>query len=277
MTPTLPITLTPPKLYIPPIATMELTTYSNKIVGIQGPPGSGKTVSSLTFPNPVIALFEKPDLKEMVKIEMLVGIKPVLLPFYDIAWLDQHKFPKFDAGVDGYKMTHSPAHAYHRWLITDAQKLSNEQTLITDNWTRLQEHFDRINWSYKTFAKKTGEEDHFEPWDRKIVFSENVSNALIGLSCNIVVLFHEIPERDKQTGQLLDKLQPLQQGKFIAKMKSYYPNFFRQHCRMKRDTTGKETGEREFVWQVQGNSNFDAKCSKVGLPMFVPANYSSIA
>lgn len=265
-------------MYIPPSGTTELTTYSNKIVGIQGPSGSGKTISSLTFPNPVIALFEKPDLAEMSKIPMLAGVKPVLLPFYDTAWLDTHKYKKFHPGTDGYSPTHDPAGAYLQFLEGEAKKLTNEQTLITDNWTRLQEKFDKINWSYKTYSKK-GEEDFFEPWDRKITYSENVSNALISLNCNIVVLFHETPERDKTTGQLFtDKIQPLQQGKFIAKMKSYYPNFFRQHCRMKKDTaTGKETGEREFVWQVQGNSSFDAKCSKVGLPMFVPAEYKSIA
>mgnify|MGYP003393341740 CR=1 FL=1 len=258
-------------LYIPPIATTEIDKYSSLIVGIQGAPGSGKTVSSLTFPNPIIALLEKPDLEGMLTLPILAGVKPALLPFYSSEWLDKNSLPKFPTpgGIGG--LQHDPAGCFKSWLSGTAQKLTGEQTLVVDNWTRLQEHFDKINWSYKTLTKR-GEEDDFAPWDRKLTFSEEVMNSLVNLTCNVVVLFHEIPERDKATGQLLDKIQPLQQGKFIAKLKSYFPNFFRQHCLESKENKG----QMEYMWQVKGNTGFDAKCSKPNLPMLVPAHYSSL-
>lgn len=258
-----------PNIYIPPIATSELTTYSNMIVGIQGPPGSGKTASSLTFPNPIIALFEKPDLVGMLKLPHLVGVKPVLLKFYDTDWLTSSSFKKFTPREDPRSWI-SPAHAFKAWLEVDAKKLGQEQTLIIDNWTRLQEQFDKVNFAYDTLTKD-GKIDSFAPWDRKIVISEDISNSLIALNCNVVVLFHELQERDKATGQILDKLQPLQQGKFITKLKSYFPNFFRQ-----RVIKNKETGAIEYVWQVKASESFDAKCSKPNLPQTVPAQYSSL-
>lgn len=257
-------------LYIPEIATNKIDEFSNYIVGIQGAPGSGKTAAALTFLNPIIALLEKPDLKGLLTLPHLTSVKPTLLPFYSNEWLDEHKLPKFSPpGVSG--LLYDSAGCFKKWLDGSARKITREQTLIVDNWTRLQEHFDKINWSYKTLTKR-GEEDDFAPWERKLTFSEEVMNQLVSLQCNVVVLFHEIPERDKATGQLLDKIQPLQQGKFIAKLKSYFPNFFRQLC-----IENKETKQMEYVWQVKGNSGFDAKCSKPNLPTFVPANYSSIS
>lgn len=258
-----------PNIYIPQIAKSELETYSTMTVGLQGPSGSGKTAAALTFPNPIIALFEKPDFKGLLTLPHLTSVKPLILPFYSHEWLDENKFPKFN-NPDTRSPMHDPAGAFKKWLDGTARQLTNQQTLVIDNWTRLQELFDKINWSYKTLTKD-GLEDFREPWDRKLTFSEEIMNPVVSLNCNIVVLFHEIQERDKKTGEVLDKIQPLQKGQFAVKLKSYFPNFFRQHCRENKDTKA-----IEYVWQVKGSSNFDAKCSKPNLPQFVPANYSSL-
>ncbi len=257
-------------IYIPAIATTELLSYSNKIVGIQGPPGSGKTVSGLTFPNPILAVFEKPDLKDMLEIPMLAGVKPAILKFYDTEWLTASKFAKFSPKEDPRQWV-SSAHAFKQWVeSSDAKKLTVEQTLVIDNWTRLSEQHDKVNFAYDTLTKD-GKIDSFAPWDRKITISEDICNALHGLSCNVVVLFHEFQERDKATGNILEKIQPLQQGKFITKLKSYFPNFFRMRC-----IQNKETLQPEWFWQVKSSDNFDAKCSKQGIGPLVPARYESL-
>ncbi len=260
-----------PNIYIPSISTSELLSYSNKIVGIQGPPGSGKTASSLTFPNPILALFEKPDLKDLLEMPHLkANPAPSILKFYDTEWLIACKFAKFSPKEDPRQWV-SSVHAFKQWVESaDAKKLTVEQTLVVDNWTRLSEQHDKVNFAYDTLTKD-GKIDSFAPWDRKITISEDICNALHGLSCNVVVLFHEFQERDKNTGQLLEKLQPLQQGKFITKLKSYYPNFFRMRC-----IQNKETKEPEWFWQVKSSDNFDAKCSKQGIGPLVKAEYNSI-
>lgn len=265
-----------PNLYTPPIATTEIDTYKNVFLGIQGEAGTGKTASSLTFPNPILALLEKPDLEGIMSLPHLKEMAvPPILPFYKNEWLDQHKFPKFNApGSNEYK--HDPAGSFKTWLEGTARQITNQQTLVVDNWTRLQELFDELNWSYKTYSKK-GEEDFYVPWDRKLDFSEQVMNALVSLDCNVVVLFHEVRERDKATGLITEKIQPLQKGQFIVKLKTYFPNFFRQRVRGKRDTTGAMTEDVEYLWQTKSNDSFDAKCSKPNLAQYVPANFKSLS
>jgi len=265
------------QLYKPNIAVDSIEEYSNLIIGIQGPPASGKTAASLTFPNPIVALFERPDLAGLKQLDILKDVNPILLPFYDIKWMEEKKLPgRLFNPPNENRTINDSAGAFLQWLGgKDAREITNQQTLILDNWTRLQEQFDEVNWSYKSLSKD-GKVDDWAPWDRKITFAEEISNNLISLSCNVVVLFHEIQERDKATGLLLDKLQPLQQGKFIAKLKSYYPNFFRQHCRSIKDANGKDTTEIEYMWQVKSGSGFDAKCSKPKLPTFIPAQYKSL-
>jgi len=276
------MTNTPPpaqQLYTPTNAILELPSYSNLIVGIEGYGGTGKTAAALTFPNPIIAIFEKPDLEGLLSLEHLKEVKPILLPFYSNSWLDRNNWPKYEAPRPATYRAYDPAGCFKRWLDSEGQKLSNQQTLVLDNWTRLQELFDEVNWGWDSITNK-GEVDHFAPWDRKLSFCEEVSNALISLPCNVVVLFHEVQERDKATGVLLDKLQPLTQGKFIAKLKTYYPNFFRQHV-IREEKDGKPTGDRKFVWQVKHTASFDPKCSRPHLmtptaPTYVEANYKTL-
>jgi hypothetical protein len=263
-------------MYTPPHAITDVSSYSNVIVGIQGPPGSGKTTSALSFPNPVVALFERPDFRGVLQeLPHLKDVKPVILPFYDADFiLNKLKQPKSGEHFDA-------ASAFVKWVQTESIKLTQQQTLVIDNWTRLQEQFDKVNWSaplYPTYSRK-GEIDDFAPWARKIDFAESVSNALLQCKCNIVVIFHEVQEREQGTGRLLDKIQPLMQGKFVAKLKSYYPNFFRQRCVITpvKDKDGKIVDEkREYMWQTKGSLDFDAKCSWPNLPALVPAVYQSL-
>lgn len=261
-------------MHIPEYATTNIEGYSNIILGIQGPAGSGKTTAALTFNNVLLAAFERPDLEGIFTLPQFAGKqKPPILPFYDAEFVTK----TLQQPMSGEQFD-SP-NCFLNWLRKAGPKLAKEQTLVLDNWTRLQEHFDRVNWNaplYPTYGRG-GQIDDFAPWNRKIDFAENVSNALLALKCNVVVIVHEIQEREQGTGRLLDKVQPLMQGKFLAKMKSYYPNFFRQVCRQKRGADGKaiEGSEPEYLWQTKSSDMFDAKCSRPAMGALVPATYES--
>jgi len=261
--------------YSPPYAKTEVEQTANIILGIQGPPGAGKTASSLTFPLPIIAAFDRPDLKGLLSLEHLKNVKPLVLPFYDPLFIKNDL--KIATPSHGVPDRH---YAFMQFLRGEALKLERDQTLIIDSWTTLQDGYDAINWAVPFMSPQTGKQDDRAHWGKKIDMSEETMGAVIALRCNVVILFHEIQERDS-TGRLVDKIQPLMQGKFVAKIKIYPPNFFRQICRIKKDEKGnviKDTkGElvREFLWQTRGDDTFDAKCSRSStMPGLVEANYS---
>jgi len=260
------------QLYIPPNATNKIEEEGNIFLGIQGPSGSGKTASTLTFPNPIYALFDRPDLAGIRTLPHLKDTpEPYIYKFYSADFVvNTLKCPIAPHGVIDRRA------AYRMFLKTEATKLTKEQTLVTDTWTGLQDCFDEINWKEPRYTKD-GKIDDFAFWDAKIEYAEEIHTLLKALKCNVVVTFHEMPERDKITGKILDKIQPLMQGKFICKLKSYYPNFFRQRNRQIRDDKGNPIeGKREFLWQTQSSDDFDAKCSKPLLPTYVPADYNSL-
>jgi hypothetical protein len=113
---------------------------------------------------------------------------------------------------------------------------------------------------------------------------------LTSARANIVVNFHETQQRDPKTGQLIDKILPLMQGKFVASLKKYFSDFYR--CivfdvldstgkpTLKKDpNTGKETREKlvEYYWQVKSDGTFDAKTRMTGeVPMYIPQGYKNI-
>jgi len=264
-------------MHIPSYATTDAEKYNNFILGIQGLPGTGKTVSTMTFPNPIYALFERPDFEGILQLPQFKGRElPPILPFYDEKFVTK----TLEQPLSG-KLA-DPANAFKRFLDSeDCMKFTAEQTLVLDNWTRLQDFWDEVNWSlplYPTYTRKN-EIDDFAPWERKIDFSTHICKRIAKLNCNVVFLFHESQDRDPQTGRLLDKVQPLMQGKFTAKLKGYFPNFYRAVRRLKKDKDGKtmvpET--QEFMWRITSNDDFEAKNSNGSLvgPL-IPADYASL-
>jgi hypothetical protein len=241
-------------------------------VGIQGPPGSGKTASALTFPNPIFADFDHIDIPSLLALPHLKDVKPQVIPFYNV------EFCKDKLGMKPNKMNLVPKHsALKKWIMDYGSKLTSEQTLILDSWTTLQDAFDEYTWSEPIY-NSAGKVDDRAPWSLKLDFSTEISNMIKDLTCNVVVLFHEVQARDPQSGVLLDKIMPLMQGQFVAKIKIYYPNFFKASVEQKKDQAGKpiEGNTPEYFWQVKSDNKFDAKCSKVDLPFKVPAYYSSL-
>jgi len=263
-------------IYIPAIAASAIDEPISLMVGIQGEPGTGKSASSLTFPNPLPALFDKPHLKGILSLPHLAEVRPSYLPFYDGEWVKS----KFKLAQSAEHKFVDRATAFKKFLREEGIKLSPAQTLIVDSWSSLQDSFDEVNWAEKKYGKD-GKEDVFAYWQAKIDYAAEVHTLLKNLQCNVVVLFHEQKERDKATGQLLDKIQPLMQGKYVTRLKEHYSNFFRQRVREIVGKDGKtiiENGEKkiEYIWQTRSTDKFDAKCSIPGLPGYIEANYKNL-
>lgn len=232
---------------------------SNIRLGIQGPPGCGKTYAAMSFPNPVVANWDK-GLQEFAG-----SISILQYRLYSPEWIKD----KLGIGPD---MSHGKAYPNYETVIRKLFsehlcKLESNQTLIWDSYTSFANAFYSWNFSEKWYTKK-GEEDVYEYWSKWVDVQKALHSGFQSLKCNVVVIFHSASVRDPATGKLLDKEQPLVQGKFVAELKGKYPFFFKQF--VKQDTDGK----LNWLWQTQSDNTFDAKCV-LKLPAIIPATYDS--
>lgn len=246
------------------------------MLGIQGPPCTGKTWSAVTFPNPVIADFDRGT-------TALQGRDIRVVPFYDAAYVkEKFKVPTKQFNIEGIPTTVlNRRDAFRKWLDTDAANMKAGETLIIDSWTSLMNAFDLMTEAEPAYTKQ-GNVDEFAFWRRKIMWATDVLETLKSLTCNVIVCFHEIQQRDKATGILLDKVQPLMEGKFVAELKVHFTDFYRQHAIAKvkldgkpNEVNGKPLEKDGWFWQVKSDAAFDAKCRVPNLTdKFVPADYS---
>lgn len=258
----------------------DTTSMPQIMLGIQGPPCSGKTWAATSFPNPIVADFDRGT-------SALRGRDIRVVPFYDEKYVTEIlKASKKAFTIEGIpSVAINRRDAFRKWLTEYAAKeLKASDTLIIDSWTSLMNAFDLMTEAEPAYTKQ-GNIDEFAFWRRKIMWSTDVIEQLKGLTCNVVVNFHEVQMRDKTTGVLLDKVQPLMEGKFVAELKVHFSDFFRQHALAKINLAGKPTevngkpiAEDGWYWQVKSDANFDAKCRVPGLvDKMYPADYKLFA
>jgi hypothetical protein len=251
-------------------------------VGIQGAPGTGKTFAAATFPDPHFLELENTLDDAAAGIQHHLGIDVSTIKrikFFNDDWVRQY-CKTAGIGVVELAGVVNKRDAIKHWILNKGKTIPITSSLILDTWTTLQIFFDQMTVLQPSYTKK-GEIDEFAFWDKKITYSEEVMTALESLECNVVVLLHEHQQRDPATGMLLDKIQPLMQGKFVTYIKKYFPNFFRAKARVRLDSSGKPVTKDgrdvvDYVWQTASDREFDAKCSVVGLSAYVPATYKSL-
>lgn len=201
-------------MFIPDKAASLAADKPYKHVGIQGHGGTGKTTSAMTFPNPVYI-----DIDNSVDLHnaQAVNVEPTtvkVLPFYD---------PEF------YK-NYGPntRDSVHSFLEKNVGKFTQEQSLILDSWTFLQDAFDKQT-EKEIPITKNGAQDQYYLWEKKQDYSRDILTFLKQAKCNVVVIFHEVKETDDK-GRDTGKVTPLMQGKFVNKLHNYFPYIFRQIC-----------------------------------------------
>lgn len=275
-------------IYRPPSSKLlsELQAEPQLRVGLQGPPGCGKTWCSLTFPNPIVLNFDRglgahvgrPDVQE--------------IPFYD---------PKFVDSVKARTGLSSPPNrrdALLIWLSQHGTKLSCNQTLVIDSLTQLQNAF-HSEYDINPTIARSGKIDEFAVWNQKVRYFGDLCDMLKALPCHVVLTSHETADRDKD-GNYNGGVRPLLTGQFADQLASHFTDFFRCHAfakpsgdrmaKFKEVMLVDDVGSRELIastspscqsiYMLQTQADEICKCKTstlVGAPKFVLANYSTFS
>lgn len=264
------------------IALDELQDYQIRL-GIQGYGGTGKTWAALTFPGPLVVSLDR-------GLAAHVGRKDVIeAPFYNIDFCKKIN--------PNHRDIHNLADTLRFFLDREAKKMEPDQTLIWDGCSGTQFAYHKWYENNKVISTKSGKEDEYAEWRLKIDFFTDIHEAFKGLKCNVIFIAHEVDKKEKDGGYL-GKVRPLLGGQFGDQILKEYSNWFRQHSKSKPNEgsvispqelgrwgfkTREEYDEmcKEFpggtiyYWQLESDDIFDAKCSLVNFPRFIPANYTT--
>lgn len=271
-------------IYIPPNSiTLDKVSIPQFRIGIQGPAGEGKTYAALTFPNTVVANFNR-------GLGAHIGRADVIeIPFWQ------------DSFVDAIvrRTPNGPANrrdAIKKWVDTEGKKLTSEQTLVIDAGTDIDESFHQQEALEPVLTDK-GSIDKFAVWRHKIDYFGELHTSIKGLQCNVIWISHETVDRDSK-GELNGKIRPLLAGQFGDKIMSNYTDWLIQMAGDKKpidkvtpeilEAWGFKTKEEYkamqdsfprgtiYFWETESTDIQSAKVSSlVNFPRFIPANYSS--
>lgn len=272
------------QMYIPEnCLTLDKVSDPQIRLGIQGFPGSGKTWSALTFPNPIVfnldkglgAHFGREDVTE--------------IPIYEDEYCKKI-YPSYKGIADKKSVIEI-------WFNTIGPKLEEDQTLVFDGGTGLQRIYHKWYEANPTITKQ-GKVDDYGEWKLKINFFGSILEQAKTLKCNFVYICHEAEKKDKD-GQYSGKIRPLLTGQFCDEIVSHYTDWFRMHAIKKpvdmlqvKDETLKNFGcknisafkaicdtfknDTVYFWQTESDELVDCKASSlVDFPRYIPANYES--
>jgi len=280
-----------PNIYIPTgCKTLDQLGKPQIRCAIQGPPFSGKTTGSLTFPYPCLLSYDKKAETHRHRTDV------ISVPMYDPEFVNKI-VPK--AGIQAPV---NRKEALLKWLYTEGIKLTPEQTLIADGSTMIEEEYHIwFRFNEDTLAStKTGGKNEFIEWRLKGEYFGELFAAFAAMKCNIIYICHETPDRDKK-GELNGKIRPLLTGQIGDKLGGKMTDFFRainitkpvtpeqrkktmDWARIDETTLNEwiksvpEKHDTLYLWQTQGDELCD--CGTTSLfnqPKYILANYSSFA
>lgn len=227
---------------------------------LMGPPKWGKTWSALTFPNPVVLDFDRGLTNPPANT--------IYIPFWNKDFVKTQL--KQVAGC--------PITALTQWLNTEAEKLSEDQTLFIDSLSTLADSLTDV-LDKRTPVSKNGEKDGFWFWKEWSVWLRNFCVKLQQLRCNVVVTCHEEEIRDSETGRVLSYKWMLKGKDFSARLSQYFTDVFRQTRIGVESAAGPDkTVKYNYYWQVAADSTFPLCCTRIKTSKkMLPATYSSFS
>lgn len=263
-----------------PTNTRPLNTAPQQQIrlGIQGAPGTGKTWAALTFPNPIVIDIDRGLGAHQGRSDV------IQVPFYDT------DFVKTILPQQPYNIKDALTY----WLEKEARKLEPDQTLILDGLTGLASNYHTI---FKRHPKLTdrGEVDYRAEWGLKIQYFSELTDILISLRCNVILISHEAEAKEKD-GTYRGKIRPLLTGQFGDQIVSKFTDWVRQLAADKPTgvvaadklanwnmtqaeftaMTAKYPRNTLYFWQLESDDIWHGKVSSlVGFPRYIPANYES--
>lgn len=245
---------------------------------LQGYYGQGKTFSALTAPNPCVINLDN-NLGAHVGRADVINVK-----MYDKSFVAKYN----QAG-----QVHA---AVVKWIADEGSKLSDEQTLVEDGLTNLNNAYDReVGIPMST---RTGKPDLMQWWGEKLDWQKEFFESLKALKCDVVICAHEQPERE-DAGGLTGKILPLVQGSFKDQIGTHFTDIFRQHAMNKFNLTTMPAPDKErllynfgfktesdmqkfqdsfpgnvlYIWQTQPDGLSACKTHLKGAPKFVKADW----
>ena len=254
-------------------------------LGIQGFPGSGKTWSGLTFPNPVVANCDRGLGAHFGRADVTE------IPFYD------PEFCKSQMAVKGANyFPHMLKDIITRWLEKEAPLLTPDQTLVWDGNTGMQNAYHRWYEKNKVITSD-GSHDSRAEWGLKKKYYAEVIEMLKALRCHVVFIAHEAEKKEKD-GEYRGKVRPLLSGSFGDELVGHFTDWFRQIAVDKPTSIDAVTPvellkfgmdkatykafvesfprNTMYYWQTESDNVYDGKCSSLtNFPRFVPANYET--
>lgn len=270
------------EVYIPPnCITLDSPDYLSQLrIGIQGPGGSGKTFGAVTFPNPIVGSYDKGLISH-------VGRKDIIeAKFYEDAFVDK---------IVSRAQLEPPnrKEALSKWLQTEGQKITKNQTFILDANNGVQAAY-HLWYKFNPKISKSGAEDKFTEWRWKVEYYSELMLLLRSLKCSVFMLFHESPDRDSN-GNLTGQVRPLLTGQFADELVSHFTDYFRsvvvpkptvetmakfkEHFSLD-DKMAKEWIDSTpanvksiYLWQLQSDNVAQCKTSLVGAPKYIPQGY----
>lgn len=266
----------------------EAKTEQQVRLGLQGYPGTSKTWSALTFPNPVVLNIDR-------GLKAHQGRNDVIeVPLWDSAVCS-----KFLSGYNPSKLKDLLV----SWLDKEGVQLEASQTLVVDGLTGLQNAYHlwfRVNQN--NFLTTSGKVDAFAEWQVKKQYFGELMETFKRLRCHVVLIAHEIDLKDKNGPagpSYSGKIRPLLTGAFGDEIVSQFTDWFRSHSadapkdykslkpeeiKQNWNMTMPEfeawcksfTGGTIYYWQTMSDSVFDGKTSSlVGAPRYIPATFSA--
>lgn len=240
--------------------------------------GKGKTFSAMTSPNPCV-----------VNIDNNLGAHSGRADIINVKFYDKEFIRKYNSNG----LVHL---AISKWLQEEGMKLTEEQTLVGDGLTNLQNAYDReVGVPMST---KTGKEDLQAWWGFKLDWQKELFESFKSLKCNVIITCHEEPEYNEDGG-VTGNVLPLVQGGFKRQIGTHFTDIFRQHAVSKPDlsklseadlaktlTNFKMSkadyikfidsfeGNTMYLWQLQPDSVASCKTHLVNAPKFVRADWN---
>lgn len=253
-------------------------------LGIQGPPGVGKTFEALTFLNCIVANFDRGLIVHKGRSDVID------VPFWDGKFCDS-VWPR-----DGIEAPPNRRDAFLSWLSHDARNLTASQTLIVDSNRQLEVSYHTQYKLNPTITKK-GKEDGYEEWTQKIIYFQKLGELYKELKCNVVYLAHEYDGSDSE-GKPNGKIEVALTGKAGKTIGSDFTDWLRQIAIAKPKTrddrqrlidsqfnplgeidnwieSTSEAHETIYLWQTQSDDLVKCKTSLLNAPKYVVAHYKT--